>query len=472
MPSYIPGKPVLGEFYPFIRQAFAVTSVSRVSSVHPAQDEVDLFNILHVLWRRKALIASVGILCAALGVAYAYLVTPVYEVSTVLRPVALNDLDLLNRSKIYSLPPEKALKRIGAALDSYDTRWSYFQSRPDLVDAYSSPGQSPEQAFDNFNDDGLKLMQPDPKQTGLLSAFIGVKMSYSEGVDGAKVLNDFVTYTVERERLQLTEDLQVIIGNRLAEIDANLKSAISEYEAKKQSRIARLVEDDDINRAQLQDELKALRVQLKMRREARLAQLDEAVTIAKSLGIKRPSTPSAMADESIGSANVIRTEVNNQQIPLYFLGSDVLEAERNTLRKRTSDDFTEPRIAQIRKELIMLASNRKVETLKARKNEDVFLEGIESLRIERMRLQGINTDMQSLRLVSVDKQAVAPNRPVKPRKVLIVAAALLVGLLLGSVIALLRGTFKSRMHRLRILDVDGSAKQVIVPEMVRNEVRS
>jgi LPS O-antigen subunit length determinant protein (WzzB/FepE family) len=439
--------------------------------VHHAQDEIDFVNIVHSLWRRKGLIFSIGLLCAVLGASYAYLVTPEYEVSTVLRPVALNDLDSLNRSKIYNLPPEKALRRVGAALDSYDTRWNFFRSRPELISAYSTSGQTPEQAFSNFNSQGLQLVQPDPKKADLLSSYVGVNMRYAAGLDGAAILNDFVAYAIDRERLQLTEDLQVIIGNRLAEIDANLKSAVSEYEANKESRIARLVEDDDIKRAQLQDELKALRVQLKMRREARLAQLDEAVSIAKSLGLKRPSTPSAMADESLGAASVIRTEVNNQQMPLYFMGADVLEAERNTLRKRNSDDFTEPRIAQIRKELIMLGANRKVETLKARKNEAVFLEGIESLRVERMRLLSINTDMKQLRLVSIDQQAVAPSRPIKPRKALIVGFALLGGLFLGTIVALARGMFKTRLRQLRTLEIEGAAERVVLPGVARSEVR-
>ncbi|MNJ14199.1 cryptic autophosphorylating protein tyrosine kinase Etk [compost metagenome] len=464
--------PVLSESYPLSSQAFAVTSVSRISLAHQSHDEIDLFNIIRSLWRRKALIVGIGVVCAALGAAYAYLVTPVYEVSTVLRPVALNDLDALNRSKIYDLPPKEALRRVGAALDSYDTRWNFFRSRPELVDAYGSPGEAPEQAFSKFNNDGLKLVQPDPKKADLLSTYIGVKMRYEEGLNGAAILNDFVAYAVERERLQLTEDLQIIISNRLAELDANLKSAVSEYEAKKQSRIARLVEDDDIKRAQLQDELKALRVQLKMRREARLAQLDEAITIARSLGLKRPSTPSAMADESLGNVNVIRTEVNSQQIPLYFLGADVLEAERNTLRKRDSDDFTEPRVAQIRKELIMLASNRKVEILNARKNEAVFLEGVESLRVERMRLQSIDTDLKQLRLVSVDQQAVTPNRPIKPRKALIIVAALISGLFLGAIIALVRGMFKLRLRQARALEIKGSVDRVSMPGVVRSEIRN
>ena len=71
---------------------------------------------------------------------------------------------------------------------------------------------------------------------------------------------------------------------------------------------------------QLQDELKALRAQLKTIRFDRIVQLDEAIGIAKSLGIRKPTTPSALGDAERSGSSVMRTEVNNQQIPLYFIG--------------------------------------------------------------------------------------------------------------------------------------------------------
>ncbi|WP_231353380.1 Wzz/FepE/Etk N-terminal domain-containing protein [Pseudomonas tussilaginis] len=433
-----------------------MTTVSRIPSI-VSQDEIDLFHILGILWRRKVLIFSVALFTAALGGGYAFLVTPEYEVSTVLRPAALNDLDALNRSEIYSLPPGKALVRVGAALDSYDTRLNFFRSKPELIAAYSHEGQTPEQAFSNFNK-ALVLVQPNPKKADLLSAFIGLKMRYEEGLNGAAILNAFVSYTVDSERVQLAEDLKVIVNNRLDEVATKFDSAVKEYEAQKESKIARLMETDAIKRAELQDELKALRVQLKMHREARLIQLEEAISIARSLGLKKPATPSSMADEVAGANNIVRTEVNSQEVPLYFMGSDVLEAERNALRKRVSDDFTAPRIAQIRKELLMLGSNRKVEMLKARENEMVFLEGIDVLRAERTRLENIKTDMQQLRLVSIDQFAVPPSKPVSPHKLLIVVAALMVGLGLGAAIALMRGMFKRRLRQVRIVELQGLNK--------------
>lgn len=450
-----------------------MNSVARVPSM-PSRGEIDVFRLIRSVWRRRVLVVGIAFLCALIGASYAYLVTPIYEASTILRPVAMNQLDALNRSKIYSLPPSEALKRVGAALDSYSARLEFFRSRPDLINAFQNTGESLEEAFEDFNRSTLTLVQPDPKKSNLLSAYIGLRMRYEKGVDGPVILNDFVDYAIERERIQLSRDLQIIFENRLAEVDTKLNAAVAEYQASKESRIARLEEADAIKRAVLNDELKALRVQLKLRREARLSQLDEAIGIAKSLGLKKPSTPSLMADEVVGGGNVIRTEVNSQQAPLYFLGTEVLEAERNALRRRTSDDFVEPRIAQIRKELVMLSTNRKVQMLKARENEAAFLEGIEALRVERARLLGIDTKLEGLSLVSIDQRAVATSKPLKPNKALIVILALIAGLIIGLVIALLRGAFKDHLRQARILEIEDSARCVTPVEIVHsaNSLRS
>lgn len=445
-----------------------MTNLSRVS--HTAfQEEFDLFRIAKEVWRRRGIIVATAFVFTIFGAMYAFLATPEYEVRTVLRPAALNELDALNRSGVYKLPPRAALNRVGAALDSYDIRLSYFRSRPELVEAYTKLGEAPEQAFFNFNE-SFKIEQPDPKQVDLLSAFIGLKMRYEKGIDGASYLNDFVSYAIAHERAQLTNDLKGIIANRIQEIDAKLGSAVDEYGVDKDSRIAKLLEKDAIQRAKLQDELKALRVELKLRREARLARLDESIAIARSLGLKKPASPTSMAEEAVGAANIVRTEVNTQQTPLYFMGSDVLEAERNALRKRSSDDFTEPRIAQIRKQLLMLASNREVEILRARKNEMLFLEGVESLRAERARLNGIKTDLDELKLASVDQYATLPLKPVKPRKALIIGFSLFAGVVIGLFVALLRGMLKARLRHYRDIalmnDSDHASGRALMGEQV------
>ncbi|WP_209990237.1 MULTISPECIES: Wzz/FepE/Etk N-terminal domain-containing protein [unclassified Pseudomonas] len=395
--------------------------------------------LFHGLWQNKVLIFAVVVLAGALSAVYAFLVTPEYQVTSVLRPAAINELDALNRSEVYTLPPAQALIKVGEALESYDIRLGFFRSHQNLFKAFSRPGRTLEQSFEEFNKNSINLEVPDSKKSDELSNYIKLEMTYPKGIDGVSILNGFVEYAINAQRQQIAADLSVIVKNRLTEIEGKLSAARSSYEMDKEARIAKLAEKDVLRRAQLQDELKALRAQLKAARSDRLALLGESIAIAKSLGIQKPSTLSSLGDKSNNrSSSVIRTEINNQQLPLYFMGVEALEAERSALLQRKSDDFTDVRIAQIAKDLQLLQSNREIELLNNRKNEDLFLSNVAPLRGEQARLRSLNLDMAQLKLVVIDKLALEPIKPIKPKKALILLSGLIMGGVLGVLIALAR----------------------------------
>ena len=405
---------------------------------HLASDEIDLFELFHAIWKRKKWVIGCTMLAFLLGVGYAFLAPRVYQVSSVLRPAAINELDALNRSDVYMLPPADALAKVGAQLDSYEARLGFFRANPALFEAFQRPGQSLEQSFEAFNRDAINLVLPDPKKSESFSSFVRLEMQYPKGIDGVAILNGFVEYAIGLERDQVGADLKVIVNNRLNELKGKIDAARANYEKAKESKVARLLEFDKVKRARLQDELSALRFQMKVERASRLTELAEAIKIAKSIGIKNPTTPSAMGGEASRSSNqVMRTVVTNQAIPLYFMGSEVLEAERAALQQRTNDDFTNSRVAEIGKELRMLEVNREVEVLNGRQNEDLFLQDVESLWAEVSRLRSLNIDMADLKLVAVDRQAQEPLGPIKPKKALIIALSSVGGLMLGVLLALI-----------------------------------
>ena len=426
-----------------------MTSISRIPG-GSSSDEIDLFALFQAIWQQKKIIIAASVVSGLVALGYVYAVTPEYQVTSVLRPAAINELDALNRSGVYTLPPSEALLKVGASLESYDSRLGFFRDNQELFTQFKRPGRTLEQSFEEFNRDSLKLVLPDPKKADSLSAFIALELNYPKGVDGVQILNGFVDYAVKAEREQIASDLKVIVNNRLTELKGKIDAARSSYEMGKEARIAKLQEADNLKRAQLQDELKALRQQLKVVRTDRMAQLTEAIGIAKSLGIQKPTTPSALGDSArMGDSSVMRTEINNQQIPLYFMGVEALEAERSALQQRKTDDFTEGRIAQIARELQLLQSNREVEVLKQRQNEDVFLSGVEPLRAEVVRLGNLsNLDISNLKLVSVDRKALEPMRPVKPQKALILALGVLLGAILGVLIVLIRHLLGTRRAQL------------------------
>ncbi|WP_372876896.1 Wzz/FepE/Etk N-terminal domain-containing protein [Pseudomonas sp.] len=408
-------------------------------------DEIDLAALFRALWKQKLLIVSITLLVGLLAAAYAFLATPQYQVQSVLRPALIKDLDALNRTGVYTLTPAKALQRVGASLESYDTRLEFFRANQGLFESLRHPNRSLEQTFESFNQQAFKMLQPDPKKTDSLSAYVGIQLSYPEGVNGVALVNGLVEHSVQLERERIATDLAVLVQNRLNQLELQIAAARASYEASKESKIAKLLEADSLKRAQLQDELKALRQQLKTRRDNRIAQLDESIRIAKTLGIVKPTTPSALGEgERVSQGSVIRTEVNSQQIPLYFMGSEALEAERNALLQRRSDDFTEPRVAQIAKELQLLANNRQIEVLNKREDEDLFLKDLANWREEAARLRNLNVDVSALKLAMIDQLAMQPLQPIKPKKALILALGLVLGGMLGLFIALLRNMLRSK----------------------------
>ena len=404
--------------------------------------EIDLLEISKFIWQQKKLLLLVALGGGLIAASYAFLATPEYKISTVLRPAAVNELDALNRSEIYQLPPSEALIEVGSALDSYDVRLAFFRENQRLFEKFVEPGRTLEQSFEEFNRNSIRLILPEAEKKNTLRAYVKLEMTYPKDIDGVAILNGFVDYAINVKRMQISLDLNTIIKNRISELKGKFESARSNYSVEKEARIASLREADSVRHAQLQDELKALRSQLRNLRNDRIAQLSESISIAKSLGIHKPTTPSSLGEQmNTNAASVMRTEISNQQVPLYFMGTEALKAELAALHLRRTDDFTDSRIAQIAKELQMLAFNREVEVLSARKNEDVFLADVQPLRAEIARLSNLSIDVASLKLASIDQQALEPLRPSSPNRLFVVMFGVLAGLILAVGIVLVKYAF-------------------------------
>ncbi|WP_313110824.1 Wzz/FepE/Etk N-terminal domain-containing protein, partial [Stutzerimonas nitrititolerans] len=175
-------------------------------------DEIDLVELFRALWRQKLLIIGVTLIAAVIAAAYAFLATPYYETRTYLRPVPKSNLDQLNETGIYKLTPEEAINRVAGGLSSYDNRLDFFLNNQELFQNIPQHGDSLEQTFAAFNETAFEMLHPDPKKTDNRSAFVGLKLTYPKGMDGASVVNDFVSYVVELERQEIADDLESLIN--------------------------------------------------------------------------------------------------------------------------------------------------------------------------------------------------------------------------------------------------------------------
>lgn len=190
--------------------------------IGPVSNEADLFALFQAIWQQKRIILAVSVLCGLTAMGYAHFATPEYQVSSVLRPAAINELDALNRSGVYTLPPSEALLKVGLSLESYETRLSFFRANQELFTQFKRPGRTLEQSFEDFNRSSLKLILPDPKKVATLNDSIGLELNYPKGVDGVRILNGFVDYAITVEREKIAADLKAIVSNRLTELKGKI----------------------------------------------------------------------------------------------------------------------------------------------------------------------------------------------------------------------------------------------------------
>ena len=145
--------------------------------------------------------------------------------------------------------------------------------------------------------------------------------------------------------------------------------------------------------AVLEFKIKSSRAQAKIKREDEIARLENDYAIAKKLNIKE-NRMLAVQDKS--SLTVV---ASNMDIPRYMRGTRVLAAELEALINRASDD--------------------------------AFIEGLRDWQQEVSRLKQIKFTPEQFRPFTLDGAVNKPNSPDKPKKTLVLALSIVLGLFLG-----------------------------------------
>lgn len=405
-------------------------------------DEINLIELGLLLWRKKFLIMGLTAVFTILAAVYAFTATPIFQVQSILRTTSIKNLEPINTSEILTIGPNQALKDVGAKLDSYDSRLRFFRENKKLFEELRQPGETLEQSFERFNEKAFTLLRPDLKTDPNATPYIGIRLQYPEGVDGVQIVNEFVAFAINEEKEDLEANYNALLEHRILNTEKELIALRTEYDAQVESKVSQLLEEDALKRARLLDELAAVRTQLELNRENRIKRLQEAIAIATALNIHKPTSPTLLG-RNIQEMPGFYAELSNQSPPLYFMGTEALQAELDVLLAREDNDFTSGRITEIQKELQLLEQNRQVELLKARENRDLFIAEQATIKRTLAYLENLHIDFEMLEIVKIDRPAHTPYKPIKPNKKLVVAVGFLLGLMIGVFFALVKGALRN-----------------------------
>ncbi len=335
-------------------------------------DRIDVWDLWMILLRRKKMIFTLTGLFFLGSLLYVLLVIPTYE------------------SKAYLLPPKdekiQPLNQLKVVLDS-DSVTTY--SKESVYQVYLTFLQSKQNLREAI--DQLKLEKYNHQGTD----------NYS--------LNDFVEDLSKSEKLEQVDKKQNSGYYKFTFAYAyppEVVFKITQFLVKNARKLTKeqitraFLQERNIYIRSIEDKIKALRKLAKDRRLDRIAKLEENIKIARKLNLKKPSVVGP-------KANIQGVEA--QGLPLYYLGYDLLEAEKTVLEKR--------------------------------KNDDPFIPGLRNLQEKLYALQEVQLD-KDFDVFTLDQAPSKPIKPIKPRKIMIISVSTVTGLLLAIFLALLIGFAK------------------------------
>ncbi|NOR71645.1 MAG: hypothetical protein GQ532_18485 [Methylomarinum sp.] len=164
----------------------------------------------------------------------------------------------------------------------------------------------------------------------------------------------------------------------------------------KQQLVQGLYAELKIKKINISDKIASMRKVAENRRLDRVVQLQESLEIAKAAGVH---------DSQINQA---ANELNME----YMRGTKVLE--------------------------------REIQLLNSRKLDDPFILGINDLKQEYAYLESAKVNIETIYPVRIDQVAVEPEKPIKPKKILVIAIAIVLGGMIGIFSAFIRHAIKKR----------------------------
>lgn len=173
--------------------------------------------------------------------------------------------------------------------------------------------------------------------------------------------------------------------------------------------------------AQLETSIASKRSIAKQRREDTVAKLEEALQVAKKLKIQKPSD--YRRDFQVYSQSAESVAVNTAEMPLYTQGTIALQAE--------------------------------IDALVSRKSDDPFIGGLRDLQERLNSLRSLVIDPRTIRAATVDRVAVVPTEPEKPKKLLVLAVGVCLAAMLGVMAAFFAEFVKGLRRQFQLANHEG-----------------
>lgn len=410
-----------------------------------SNDEIDLFQLWDSLWSQKHIVFSVVFFVVFGAVLYLVIAKKTYEAVAVVLPPEPGAISELSAPGIEHISVSEIYNRFVEKLNAADVQMAVAEEEVLKLYFFTDEETSRDLVLEGLGDSLTITLPVEPKSKSLLADSKAVNLTFQ--ATEADIAQTFIAALLANAEVEAKRE---IVGNVNLEIDRgiDLKSRLFALKDKAisdeiEAEIERLLEADRLESAKLQERIEQLHKKAEQDRSSRIARLEESLEVAKKLGITTPIDP--LDYESRGKAEA-KIDMKNRDPGGYWLGTKILSADIESLRSRKDDSPFIAELTELRKELAMLATNERVEMLKDRQSNLFFSEELRNLKNEIAMLEVARTKISQAKfdVYKYAQRPIVPSNPIKPKKFLVLAISILLGGMLGIMIALIRSAVLNR----------------------------
>lgn len=409
-------------------------------------DEIDLIELCKNLWCEKITIVTCTAIVTLIGALYLLTTKPIYEATVQIQAPTAGELQTINNTRLISVEPGQALNELIYVVESNKFKYQLIdQIRQDLTELKGIP----ENKLDTLisNPTFYKINYPTVKNKyHTAPKFHALSITGLNGTLAAEIAGTIISTASKKLIEKWREEFTLLKESALE--DKNAELAITTLNAKEQREdtIRRLREETQLNIKNLEDKINSRKNYILKNRENQVIELQQALEIAEKLNIQQPSTLNSMSNQAKASKQIsVNTDIHNEEAPLYLRGTSLLKAELDSIRQLPKNLFLDSDLIKLETDLQAVRQNREIEILNARESDAAFVPRLQELKEDIRQLT--DTQFPQVNIDFKASPAIAPQSPIKPRKVLILAVSIILGGMLGLFVAIGRITVRNAAKR-------------------------
>lgn len=404
-------------------------------------DEIDLGDLIVKLSRQWKLMAVIVIVGTVLSVLIALSLPKVYQQEVILSRPNAADIIELNTNGLTQYSPQEIFNRYYDEIRSPKNLEQFIKEHAYLPRLYPESDQPENQLLFGFSKGfAITILEPKPEtQGGIVKdpSRLSMTITYHQEEVIAEILNSFSMAMGDQLIQTITAEQKKKIANELSLINREISLLRMKAKLDREQEITLLEEKNTEQKSEIMGIMEALKIGAVIEKNNLIAVMDEAFSLAKNLDIQKPTYLSDFSrQQEVGK---VLTEIKfseNQELPLYLMGTEYLSAKIAELKERSDDTLFIQEYSELQQQILLLENHARLAALKARKSDDPYIEGLNE-RLRRLaELQGLSLKFKPANSYRVERFAEITGAPINPDKKLIVIVGALFSMMMGFLIAI------------------------------------